>query len=145
MKVISTIPSIMVVESGQALPPLLYRRLNELGLDVLGPTDELFDAYRLARDRQPRLAIVDKRLGGSCRQYLHATLASLHVACFDLAVSACRRRDGLAALEIAMAPLYGLASREGPASECGRGMQLAVGRGGIVSGSSASSGPHLTA
>ncbi|MDB5524503.1 MAG: hypothetical protein JWM58_2266 [Rhizobium sp.] len=61
MTTIPTIPSIMVVESGQPLPPLLYGWLDELGLDVLGPIDDLFDAYRLARDRRPSLAIVDKR------------------------------------------------------------------------------------
>lgn len=77
MKTVAAIPSIMVVESGLALPSQLCGWLDELGLDVLGPTDDPYDAFRLARDRRPRLAIVDKRIGVDCRQHIHAILASL--------------------------------------------------------------------
>jgi hypothetical protein len=55
VKTISTIQSIMGVESGQALPPPLYGWLDELAMDVLGPTDDPFDTYRLARERRPHL------------------------------------------------------------------------------------------
>jgi hypothetical protein len=145
MRTIPAIPTVMVVESGQALPPLLYGWLDKLGLDVLGPTDDLFDAYRLARDMQPRLAIIDKRIGGDCSQHVHAMLASQNVPCFDLAVSACRRREGLAVLEKAIVHLCGFAPRQALAGERGGGLLFYVGQSGIAAGSCASSGVHRTA
>jgi hypothetical protein len=76
MKRNSAIPSLIIVESGLAPPFLRCGWLGEVRLDVLGPTDDLFDAYRLARDRQRILAIVDKRRGVDCRQRLYTTLVS---------------------------------------------------------------------
>ena len=145
MKTNSTIPSIMVVESQQALPPMLYGWLDELGLELLGPTDDLFDAYRLDRDRRPRLAIIDKRIGEECRKHLHATLASLKVPCFDLAASAGRRRERLTGLWKAMAPLSEFAARQELASKRDFGIAVLLRPSGISGGSSASSIVHPTA
>ena len=145
MMAITAIPSIMVIESGRELPPRLYAWLDELGLDVLGPTDDLFDAYRLARDRRPRLAIVDKRIGVDCRRHLHAMLASQRVPSFDLAVTACRRREGLVALQNAMVALCGFAARPELSLKRSPGMAILRRRTGIAGGSYASSGAHQTA
>ena len=113
MKTTFTSPSIMVVESGQALPSSLYLWLDRIGLEVLGPTDDLFDAYRLARDRRPRLAIIDKRIGTNCRTHIHSALALFQVVCFDLSASVCRRRQGLSVIENAIATAYGSDLRDG--------------------------------
>jgi hypothetical protein len=135
----------MVVESGLALPSRLYGWLDELGVDVLGPTDDLYDAFRLARDRRPRLAIVDKRIGVDCRRHIHAMLASLKVPCFDLAGTACRRREGLIALQNAMVALCGFADRPELSLKRSPGTAILRRRTGIAGGSHASSGPHQTA
>jgi hypothetical protein len=144
MKTIPEVPSIVAVESGQPLPQLLSGRPDDHGLDLLCSSDDPSDAYRLARDRQPRLAIVDKRRGKDCRQHLHAMTASLKVSCFDLPASAHRRRAGLAAREKLMATPCVFTPRQGLAGERG-GLHFYVGRGGIAGGSYASRGVHLTA
>jgi hypothetical protein len=141
----STNPSIMVVESHQPLPPMPYGWLDGLGLEVLGPTDDLFDAYRLARDRRPRLAIVDKRIGEDCRKLLHATLESLKVPCFDLAASACRRQEALTALGKAMFSLSEFAARHELVRKRDLGTAVLLRPTGIASGTYGSSVVHLTA
>lgn len=145
MKTVTAIPSIIVVESGLALPSQLYSWLDELGLDVLGPTDDLYDAFRLARDRRPRLAIVDMRIGVDCRRHIHAMLASRKVPSFDLAVTACRRPEGLVALQNAMVALCGFAARPELALKRSPGTAILRRRTGIAGGSHASSGARQTA
>lgn len=145
MSTVNATPSIMLVESGLALPPSLYGWLDSLELDVLGPTDDLFDAYRLARDRRPSLAIVDKRIGVACRQHLRATLASLKVPSFDLSETECRRREGLVALEEAMVALCDFAARPEFALKRSSGAAVLRRQIGIAGGSRASSGPRRAA
>lgn len=145
MKTVTAVPSIMVVECGVALPRLLYGWLDELQVEVLGPVDDLYDAYRLARDRRPYLAIVDKRLGVDCRRHIHIMLATLKVPSFDLAVTACRRREGLVALEEAMVALCGFAGRQELALNRSSGAAVLRRRTGIAGGSHTSSGALQTA
>lgn len=144
MSTVNAIPSIMVVESGLALPPLLYGWLDSLELDVLGPTDDLFDAYRLSRDRRPSLAIIDKRIGVACRQHLRAVLASLKVPSFDLSETECRRREGLVTLKEAMVALCGFPARPELAPKRSPGAAVLRRQFGIAGGSHASSGPRRT-
>jgi len=55
---------VLVVEDEFLIAMDIEAMLRQLGCDVVGPTGDLEDALRIARDETPDLALLDVNLGG---------------------------------------------------------------------------------
>ena len=77
---------VLVVESGFLMPFTLYRALEELGAEVIGPVGFPEDVLLVLGGNRPDGAIVDGRLQNGDRETIHRVLHRMHVPF----VEACR-------------------------------------------------------
>ena len=77
---------VLVVESGFLMPFTLYRAMEELGAEVIGPVGFPEDVLLVLGSTRPDGAIVDGRLEPSDREAIHRVLQRMHVPF----VEACR-------------------------------------------------------
>ena len=77
---------VLVVESGFLMPFTLYRAMEELGAEVIGPVGFPEDVLLVLGSTRPDGAIVDGRLERSDREAIHRVLQRMHVPF----VEACR-------------------------------------------------------
>jgi hypothetical protein len=80
---------VLVVESDRALPEILYAALDNLDIEVLGPTNDIIDILRLARDRRPQLAILADEMEKKWLLELEVILAEFGVPCIEFRRAGC--------------------------------------------------------
>lgn len=86
---------VLVVESEFLLPISVYRAMEALGAEIIGPVAFPEDVLLLIKGNRPDIAIVDAALNGYDREAVLGLLRRMHVplvqACRD---ASCRGDDG---------------------------------------------------
>lgn len=70
---------VLVVESEFLMPFTLYRAMEQLGAEVIGPVGCPEDVLLILRGNRPDGAIVDSRLQHGDREAIHRVLRRMHV------------------------------------------------------------------